>query len=443
MNIYDFPKKINEEPISEKQPKNQSGRYIVAFLLIDLIIISSVLFGLYLYPRITESYEKVKNDLRLFAENWANKDGNWLAAPENRQGKYAPQNTQEQAVIDTVEETSPAVVSIIISKDVPILEEYYINPFEGMPDFGFPSFDFQIPQYRQKGTEKKEVGGGTGFIISSDGMLITNKHVVTDSAAEYTVYTNDGKKYPAKLLAKDAFQDLAILKIQDTEGTVFPVVRLGDSDGIRIGQTAIAIGNALGEFRNTVSVGVISGLGRTVTATGQGISETIQDVVQTDAAINPGNSGGPLLNLRGEVIGINTAVASGAQSIGFAIPINKAKRAIESVKMSGKITYPLLGVRYVTITEKIKTDNNLTVSEGALVKKGDKGEVAVTAGLAADKAGIKEGDVILEINGIKITAENPLSKILLNYNAGNTIQIIILRDGKNIALSAVLGERTE
>ncbi len=443
MAIYDFPKKTAVEPITGKKPANKNGRYVIAFLLIDLVIIGSVLFGLYLYPRLVASYEKMKSELPSIAENWIKERFNPPSAPEKGIGKYVAQNTQEQAVINTVEETSPAVVSIIVSKDVPIFEEYYINPFEGMPDFGFPSFDFQVPQYRQKGTEKKEIGGGTGFIISSDGMLITNKHVVNDNSAEYTVYTNDGKKYPAKLLAKDSFQDLTILKIQDDTGVIFSVARLGDSDGIRIGQSAIAIGNALGEFRNTVSVGVISGLGRTVTATGAGMSETIQDVIQTDAAINPGNSGGPLLNLRGEVIGINTAIASGAENIGFAIPINKAKRAIESVKASGKITYPLLGVRYVTITEKVKKDNNLAVDEGALVKKGENGEAAVTAGSAADKAGIKEGDIILEINGDKITAENSLSKILLNYKPGDTIQISILRNNQNIILSAVLDERTE
>jgi serine protease Do len=447
MDIHNFSQKMEEKQLGgEKLPENKNRRYyIAAFLVIGFLIIGGVLFGLYLYPQVAASYEKIKNELPDIAEKWVKEQLN-LNLPdisEKENGKYIAQNNQEQAVIDTVEKTSPAVVSIIISKNVPIFEEYYIDPFEGMSDFGFPSFNFQIPQYRQKGTEKKEVGGGTGFIISSDGMLITNKHVVTDSSAEYTVYTNDGKKYPAKLLAKDAFQDLAILKIQDAGETIFSVARLGDSDGIRIGQTAIAIGNALGEFRNTVSVGVISGLGRTVTATGAGLSETIQDVIQTDAAINPGNSGGPLLNLRGEVIGINTAMASGAESIGFAIPINRAKRAIISVKETGKIVYPLLGVRYATITDKVKEEYKLPIDSGALVKRGDKGEAAVTANSAADKAGIKEGDVILEIDGKKVTTENSLSKILLDYKPGDTIQVTVLRGGKNIVLSAVLDERTE
>jgi S1-C subfamily serine protease len=351
------------------------------------------------------------------------------------QKNYTAQTTQEEAIIKTVNETSPAVVSIIITKDLPIIEEYYINPF------GSDSpFDIQIPQYRQKGTQKQEVGGGSGFIVSSDGMVLTNKHVVSDGTADYTVLTNDGKKYPAKVLAKDSVQDLAIIKI---EGSNFPVVKLGDSSKLQIGQTVITIGNALGEFRNTVSVGVISGLGRTITASGGDLIETIEDVIQTDAAINQGNSGGPLLNLKGEVIGVNTATVSGAQNIGFAIPINKGKRDIEQVKAKGKITYPFLGVSYILINEKVKEENNLPVAEGAWIIAGQQGGSAIYSGSPAEKVGLKEGDIILEFNGEKITSENSLAKIIMKYNPEDKITLKILRDGKEKIFEVILSERSQ
>ncbi len=358
--------------------------------------------------------------------------------------EYLPQTSQEEKIITAVNAVSPAVVSIIITKDLPIFEEYYISPFE--------EFEFKIPQYRQKGTEKKEIGGGTGFIVSTDGMVLTNKHVVLDEEADYTVLTNDGRKFSAKVLARDPVQDLAILKIEtekniNEEGNLiekpFSVVKLGDSDVLQIGQTVIAIGNVLGEFRNSISVGVISGLGRTITASGGGLVETIEDVIQTDAAINKGNSGGPLLNLKGEVIGINTATVLGAQSIGFAIPVNKAKKDIEQVKTLGKIVYPFLGVRYVIITEKIQKENNLPISYGAWVIKGGGGEAAIFPDSAAEKAGLKEGDIILEFNQEKITTENSLAKIIMKYDPGDKISLKILRQDEAKYITSTLGECSE
>lgn len=364
-----------------------------------------------------------------------------------KQPIYLPQTSQEEATIKVVKDASPAVVSIIITKDLPIVEEYYISPFE---EFFGP--EFKIPQYRQKGVEKQQIGGGTGFIVSSDGMILTNKHVVLDTEADYTVLTNDGKKLPVKVLAKDPVQDLAILKIDqekivDKEGRFtlkpFSTLILGDSDKLQSGQTVIAIGNALGEFQNTVSVGVISGLGRTITASGGGLVETLEDVIQTDAAINKGNSGGPLLNLAGEVIGINAAMSVEGENIGFAIPINKAKKDIESVRVSGKIVYPFLGVRYVLINEELVKKNNLPVNYGAWVQKNDKGEQAIYPGSAAEKAGLKEGDIILEFGGEKITAENTLAKIIMKYNPGDKAVLKILRNKEEKTIEVILGERTE
>lgn len=363
--------------------------------------------------------------------------------------EYVFQTSQEELIIKAVEEISPAVVSIIITKDVPIIEQYYYSPFEEFEQFFDQPFQFRVPQYRQKGTEKIEVGGGTGFIVSEEGMVLTNKHVVLDEEADYTVFTIEGKSYPAKVLAKDPFQDLAILKIDqekivnekgDFTLELFPIVKLGNSDEIQMGQTVIAIGNALGEFKNTVSVGVVSGLGRTITASGGGLVETIENVIQTDAAINKGNSGGPLLNLKGEVIGINTAMVQEAQSIGFAIPINKAKRDIEQVKTIGKIVYPFLGIRYISITEKIKEDNNLPVDYGVWIHKSSQEEPAVYSDSAAEEAGIIEGDIILEFNGEKITPENSLAEIIQKYKPDDKITLKILRDNKTKTVSVTLGE---
>ena len=352
---------------------------------------------------------------------------------------YKSSISYEQAIIDTVKSASPSVVSIIISKDLPVYEQQWVNPFG---DFG-QGFNIQIPQYVQKGTQNQEVGAGSGFIVSTDGLVLTNKHVVSDTSADYTVLTSDGQKYTAKVVALDPVQDLAVIKIQGAEGKTFPSITLGDSDGIQIGQGTVAIGNALGQFSNTVSAGIVSGLGRTILASDQGgsFSETLQGIIQTDAAINSGNSGGPLLNLRGEVIGINTAMAQGAENIGFAIPINTAKRDIDQVVKTNKIVYPFLGVRYVLVDSEVKQKYKLSVDYGALVLKGTNGEPAVTAGSAADKAGIKANDVILELNGEKISVSNPMAKIILKYNPEDKITIKILRGEKEMDLDATLGSR--
>jgi len=441
MSIYELPK--------FELPKLKAPRFWQSktFRLIVLTILISSIFG-FLSGAISGSYfySEVKNYLTKLN----------IELPETEKiieketiREYLPQASQEEATIRVVKEVSPAVVSIIITKDVPVFEQYYINPFE---EFGQPFFEFEVPQYRQEGTQKQEVGGGTGFIVSEDGMILTNSHVVSDKEADYTVFTIDGKKYPAKVLARDTFRDLALIKIEPEkivgekgEFTLksFPAAKLGDSDNLQIGQTVITIGNALGEFKNTVSAGVISGLGRRVTASGGGVVETLEDVIQTDAAINQGNSGGPLLNLKGEVIGVNFAMVQQAENIGFAISINKAKKDIEQVKKFGKISFPFLGVRYVLINEEIQKENNLPVDYGAWVQKGEGGEPAIFPGSAAEKVGLEEGDIILEFNGEKITTENTLAKMIMEHDPGDKITLKILRQGKEKIFEVVLGERSE
>ncbi len=444
MSLYDLPKfkwpKIKNLRI--KCPKFWRNR---VFLIVILTILISSLFG-FLAGTISGSYfySEVKDYLSKLN----------IEIPEQKiieketiiEKEYVPQTTQEEKIIQVVENVSPVVVSIIVTKDVKVLEEYWIYPFEEFP--------FQIPEYRER-IEKKEVGGGTGFIVSEEGLILTNSHVVSDEDADYTVFTNDGQKYPAQVLARDPFRDLAVIKIEskktiDESGELnlksFPTAKFGDSDRLQIGQTVIAIGNALGEFRNTVSVGVISGLGRTVTASGGGIIETLEDVIQTDAAINKGNSGGPLLNLKGEVIGVNFAMAQAAENIGFAIPINKAKKDIEQVKTLGKIVYPYLGVYYCLITESAQKEYNLSVGYGAWVGR-DKYcqpyEKGVVPGTAAEKAGLQNGDIILEFDGQIITAENSLAKIIMEYDPGDKIVLKILREGQEKIVQATLDEMSQ
>ncbi|MFA6272420.1 MAG: trypsin-like peptidase domain-containing protein [Patescibacteria group bacterium] len=331
---------------------------------------------------------------------------------------------ESSSTVDVVEKVSPAVVSIVATQDLSEIYNQTGNPFN--------FFNTTPP------SGKQEVSSGSGFIISSDGMIVTNKHVVSLTNADYTVFTNDGKSYNATVVSTDPLNDIAILDIDATDLTA---VELGDSDSLKIGQTVIAIGNSLGEYSNTVTRGVVSGIDRTITASGQSGTETLEGVIQTDASINPGNSGGPLLNLEGQVIGMNTAIDSQGESIGFAIPVNEAKTVVSSVQQYGKIVRPVLGIRYVPVTAALKEKNSLDVDYGALIVKGSTAEdLAVIAGSPADKAGVKENDIILEINGERIDETNSLARIIRKYQPGDTVKLKILRDKKEITLDAVLEE---
>ncbi len=336
-------------------------------------------------------------------------------------GKF--QLDEQAATIMAIKKTMPAVVSIIVYDE------------ESVVTYNVDTGD----QTSEK--QKVEKGEGTGFLISSDGLILTNKHVVeaadNESTAQYRVILNSGKQYYAQLIGKDPINDLAVIKIFDKN---LPYVNLGDSDKLQIGTTVIAIGNALGRYQNSATKGIVSGLGRSIYASDQvGNAESLDNVIQTDAQINLGNSGGPLINLDGNVVGINVAMDESGSSIGFAIPINDAKPVITSVKQSGMIIRPRLGISYVMITPELVQDKNLPRSNGALISS-DGTNPAVTPDSPADKAGLEEGDIIFEINGIKLEGKNTLLSVVQKYKPGDKIGLKVQRGNKVFIRTVVLDQ---
>ncbi len=279
--------------------------------------------------------------------------------------------------------------------------------------------------------------GGSGFFVSSDGLILTNRHVVAQDG-NYYVITHEGEKLDAEVVVRDTARDLAFLEV---DGNDFKVNPRGDSDGLRLGQTAIAIGYTLGEFENSVSVGVVSGLGRDIWASDGRHSEYLEDVIQTDAAINLGNSGGPLLNLKGEVIGISTAKEMGADNVGFAIPINQAERIIDSVLETGEIIYPFIGIRYRMVDEYEQTMRGLPVDYGALIIRGGFEEPAVEPGSPASEVDLREGDIITKLEGEKLDSENPLFNAVLDYEPGDSVEIEYIRGEETYTVELELAER--
>ena len=323
--------------------------------------------------------------------------------------KNLPQNTQtilneENAVISVVEKTSPSVVAIGVTRRV-------FNPFD----------PFSIPK-------REDATIGTGFMVSDEGIIVTNKHVVSLGEGPYTVITKDGKQLKVKRIYRDPILDLALVEV---DATNLPKLELGDSSKLKVGQTVIAIGNALGKFTNTVTTGVVSGLGRRVVAGDpfSGYAESLDDLIQTDAAINPGNSGGPLLNSAGQVVGVNVATTEGAQNIGFAIPINSVKKIVDEFISKGSVSRPFLGVRYRFISKDVAILNE--VPQGAYIQE-------VIEDGAAQKAGVKEGDIITKINGQKIDNENKISEIVSKSSIGTKVELTIWRDDKELKVTATL-----
>ncbi|MDQ5981315.1 MAG: hypothetical protein QG570_62 [Patescibacteria group bacterium] len=313
---------------------------------------------------------------------------------------------EENAVIDVVKSATPAVVSVVRT------EEYFDS---------------------RRGPIQSEDSIGTGFIVDGEqGYIFTNKHVVDDEEVTYSVVIGENEaRYEVAEITRSPIYDFAILKI-DTEGNKLPFLTLGDSDHIQVGQTVIAIGNALGEFGNSATKGIVSGLGRGIIAQSGlfGETELLEDVIQTDAALNPGNSGGPLLNIDGQVIGINVAISQGAENIGFAIPVNGLKATIDEFKTSGKITRPFLGVEAEIISKELSETENIPA--GAYILR-------VVADSPASKAGIRRGDIITQIGGIALDDDdNTLSKVVLNQPTDRDIEIIIDRDGERVTVKARL-----
>lgn len=327
---------------------------------------------------------------------------------------------EESVVIDVAENVSPSVVTIGVSKTQRILELPQ-SPFEFF--FGFPE-----PGGREENIEQDIA---SGFIITADGLIVTNKHVVSDPQVKYRVITKDDKTYDVEKIYRDPANDIAILKIGASG--LLPV-ELGDSSQLKVGQFVIAIGTALGEFRHTVTTGVISGLGRGIT-TGfpfEGYVEELDNVIQTDAAINPGNSGGPLLNSTGQVIGVNVAMAIQGENIGFALPINLVKESIDNFNRTGKFSRAFLGIRYGMISREAALMNE--VPEGALVAE-------VIEGSPAEKAGIQRGDIITHLDNQRLAeVEGGLAKVISQKKVGDSVSITIWRDGEEIKTSAVLTE---
>ncbi|HRF28817.1 MAG TPA: trypsin-like peptidase domain-containing protein [Candidatus Saccharibacteria bacterium] len=321
----------------------------------------------------------------------------------------------EQSISNVAKKVSPSVVSIVTSSE-------QLSPF----------FNQTVEQQ----------GAGTGMIVSKNGYILTNKHVI-EGADSVTVVLSSGKIYEdVDVLGSDPLNDVAFLKIHGVSN--LPAVTLGDSKTVRIGQSVVAIGNALGQFKNTVTSGIISGTGRPVTAStsGDGTSaESLTDLLQTDAAINSGNSGGPLLNLEGQVIGINTAIAQDAQSIGFAIPISATKGMLENLIAGKGLKRAILGVQYVSITPEVKAEYKLPVSKGDYITA-EEGSSVLKNG-PADKAGIKNGDIIVAFNGYKVGEVASVSTLVSEHRPGDTVKVTVLRNGKEQTFDVTLGVYTD
>lgn len=357
----------------------------------------------------------------------------WTGSDTSEQAKDGDTKGVSTSVLETnsainvVEKVNPAVVSIISTKEFQQYRDY--------PLFG--PFSRRVPEGEP---QRYQVGGGSGFIIKEDGLILTNKHVVSDTGVEYTVVMDDGTEYAATIVATDPFNDLAFV---DIEAEGLPTVDLGDSNSLKVGQDVLAFGNPLGDYSNSVTGGIVSGLNRSISAGNgsQSGASTLENVIQTDAAINPGNSGGPLVDFAGRVVGVNTAIDAEGQSIGFAIPINEAAPVIESVEKYGRIVRPILGVRYAEITPAIAKSEKLPVEKGAWINGGvASSSPAVVPGSAAADAGLQEGDIITEINDQAIDVEHTLAELIQKYAVGDSIKITYLRGDETKTATAVLKE---
>ncbi len=357
--------------------------------------------------------------------------GGWVGG-NNRAQNFDPANSSDEArqqivlsesqvINDIAEEVGQSVVSVNVT------QERVSRGF-----FGF-------------GEAFTQRSAGTGFILSEDGVVVTNRHVVPRGTNEVSVTLSDGTELDnVEVIGRTNESDpldIAFLKIRDLEGKELKPVKLGDSSKVRVGDKVVAIGNALGRFQNTVTTGIISGYGRNVEAADASGVDYLQNLFQTDTAINQGNSGGPLVNINGEVIGINTAVAGGAENIGFAIPINDAGGLIKSVLETGELLRPYLGVRYISLTDDLAFQYGLDQKRGAFIAPSEEtGQPSILPDSPAQKAGLQEGDIITRVNDTPINEDNSLVSVLGRFAVGDTVTLTVVRDGNEMSLQATLEE---
>ncbi|MBQ3464955.1 trypsin-like peptidase domain-containing protein [Candidatus Saccharibacteria bacterium] len=381
----------NNKPVVNNV-EEKKGQKSANPLLICLVIFSLLLGGTGFYFGYT-AYTKVLTPITFLGSGT---DGNSA-------------NFVEGSIADIADKVSESVVSIVTSIKT--------------RDFFGQSYDSSA--------------AGTGIIVSEDGYVLTNKHVIEDASTVYVVL-DDGTTYEkVEIVATDPLNDVAFLKIKGASG--LKAATLGDSKTLSVGQQVIAIGNALGQYQNTVTSGIISGLGRSIEASdssGYNV-ETLSDMIQTDAAINSGNSGGPLVNAAGEVIGINTATSSTAENMGFAIPISSVKGMLKQLTETGEASRAYLGVYMVEITPEIAKAYDLPVSAGAYLYSSS-AYSAIVSGSPASKAGLKDKDIVTAVNGVKVGSAGTLSDLIGEYKPGDTVQLTVVREGKEIAVNVTL-----
>lgn len=400
-------------PTKEQPSKDSSlrSKALVLGALIMILVLLGVGSGIFGLRKHSLKLSEFSDKIRMFGKT---------VGPNNIGSSNVRVVSEESVTIDVVKKVTPSVVTIGITKDQPVFEYGSQDPFD---PFGF----FSRP--RQQGLKQVKQDIGTGFIVKSDGLIVTNKHVVGDTNAKYRVVTTDDKTYEVQKIYRDPNNDLAILKI---EATNLPPIEMGDSSKLQVGQFALAIGTALGEFRSTVTTGVVSGLGRGITAgTPFEGSEKLENVIQTSAAVNPGNSGGPLLNSSGQVIGVNVAVASGAQNIGFALPVNLLKESLKQFEANGQFApKAYLGVEYQMVSRQLAIINE--IPEGAYVQN-------VVSGSPAEKAGIQEGDIITKVDGKMVRdSDGGLVAIVSGKKVGDQVELTVYRDNESKTLRLTL-----
>lgn len=371
-------------------PEHRAVRRIILIVLLAIFCLTAGFIGARIYANANPT-----DNGQITQRNNVSNDGNKSVTAD------------EEDIASVVAKVSPSIVSVVT----------------------------QVQDYSSYGQSGVQEGAGTGIIVGKNGYILTNKHVI-DGASTVGIVLSDGTSYDnVEVLGSDPLNDVAFLKIPNVSN--LPVAELGDSTSIRVGQKVIAIGNSLGQYQNTVTSGIISGTGRPISAQAGNTVENLTDLIQTDAAINPGNSGGPLLNLSGQVIGINTAIIKDAQGIGFSIPISSTKGILKGVLAGGKVERSYLGIMYIPITADAAKHYNLPVNKGAYVFN-SAGKTAISSGSPADKAGIKDKDIITKVGDIEVGDRGSVASLVAEYAPGDTVKLTILRGSQTLTLNVKL-----